>query len=73
MVKHKLVPEHELLSPEEAQKVLDKYNVGREQMPKIKLNDHGIKDLSANVGDVIRITREHDLIGNSIYYRVVVE
>ena len=73
MVEHKLVPKHELMSPEETQEVLDKYKVTRDQIPKIKLDDPGIKDLQVGVGDVIKITRENDYIGKSMYYRVVVE
>ena len=73
MVEHKLVPKHELLSPEESQKVLEEYNVAREQLPKITLNDPAIKELQASVGDIIKIIRINELIGKSIYYRVVVE
>lgn len=73
MVKHELVPEHELLGPEEAQKILDKYKITREQLPKILLIDPAIKHLEPKVGDVIRILRTSKFIGNSVYYRVVSE
>ena len=73
MIEHTLVPKHELLSPEEAQKVLDKYNVTKDKLPQILLGDPAVKHLKPGVGDVIRILRENEQIGRSIYYRVVVE
>lgn len=73
MIEHKLVPKHELLSPEESQTILEKYAVSRDQLPKITLNDPAIKHLEASVGDIIKIIRINELIGKSIYYRVVIE
>jgi DNA-directed RNA polymerase subunit H len=73
VIEHNLVPKHELLSPEEAQAILDKYHVTREQMPKILLDDPAIKDMQAKTGDIIKITRHSRHVGPSLYYRVVVE
>ena len=73
MVKHELVPEHELLGPEEAQKILDKYKITREQLPKILLIDPAINHLEPKVGDIIRILRQSKFVGDSVYYRVVSE
>lgn len=73
MIEHNLVPKHELLSPEEAQKILDKYNVTRAQMPLILTTDSAIAHLQAQVGDIIKIIRKSRQIGDSLYYRVVVE
>ncbi|MFH1056053.1 MAG: DNA-directed RNA polymerase subunit H [Candidatus Altiarchaeota archaeon] len=61
------------MSPEETQGVLDKYNVTRDKMPQIISADPAIKHLNAKVGDIIKIMRTNEYIGNSIYYRVVVE
>jgi DNA-directed RNA polymerase subunit H len=73
VIEHKLVPKHELLSPEEAQQILEKYNVSRDLMPKIPLTDPAIKHLEPKAGDLIKITRESKQIGKSLYFRVVVE
>lgn len=73
MVKHRLVPQHELLSPQEAQRILDKYKVSRDQMPKITVTDPAVRHLKVQVGDIIQITRESKEVGKSLYYRVVVE
>jgi DNA-directed RNA polymerase subunit H len=73
LVKHELAPEHELLGPEETQRILDNYKITREQLPKILLTDPAIKHLEPKVGDVIKILRESKFIGKSVYYRVVTE
>ncbi|MEM2918308.1 MAG: DNA-directed RNA polymerase subunit H [Candidatus Altiarchaeota archaeon] len=72
-MKNILVPKHEVLSAEEAERVLQNYNVTREEMPKIKIHDPGIKGLNAKVGDIIKITRNSPTAGEAIYYRVVIE
>ena len=70
-----LIPKHELLSPEEAERILAKYNVSRDEFPKIYLKDAAISifNLKPNVGDIIKITRDNAVTGKSHYYRVVVE
>jgi DNA-directed RNA polymerase subunit H len=73
VIEHNLVPKHELLSPEEGQKILEKYNVSRDQMPKILVDDPAIKDMQAKPSDIIKITRKSKYAGDSLYYRVVVE
>jgi DNA-directed RNA polymerase subunit H len=73
VIEHKLVPKHELLSPEEGAQVLEKYKVSRDQMPRILATDPAIKHLQAKVGDLIKITRNSKFVGKSTYYRVVVE
>ena len=73
MIQHNLIPKHELTSPEEAQEILDKYEVEREQLPKIFITDPAIEHLETKVGDIIKITRENKNIGKSQYYRVVIE
>jgi DNA-directed RNA polymerase subunit H len=73
VIEHNLVPKHELLSPEEGQKILEKYNVTREQMPKIMVDDPAIKHLQGKPGDIIKIIRKSKPIGDSLYYRVVSE
>ena len=71
MLEHRLVPKHELLSESEADKVLEKYGITGDEMPKIERKDPAIKHLDANEGDIIKITRENKITGKSHYYRVV--
>ncbi len=69
---HELVPKHEILSEEEVKDLLSKYNVTKNQLPKILDTDPAVKELNAKIGDVIKITRKSFTAGESVYYRVVV-
>jgi len=70
---HIYVPKHEVLSEEEAKKVLQKYNVKPEQLPYILSTDPVVIELKAKPGDIIKITRKSETAGESVYYRLVVE
>ncbi|MFH1404353.1 MAG: DNA-directed RNA polymerase subunit H [Candidatus Altiarchaeota archaeon] len=73
MIPNKLVPKHELLSDEEAEKVLEKYSITKLELPRIKLKDPALDGFGHKLGDVIRITRENAVTGTSYYYRVVID
>ncbi len=68
---HNLVPKHIKLDKEKADKLLQKYNVGKIQLPRISRKDPAIKGLDAKVGDIIKIVRNSPTAGKSAYYRVV--
>lgn len=70
---HELVPEHILLSKEEAQKLLNTYRVKPFQLPKIKDTDPAVKALNAKPGDIIKIIRKSPTAGVAEYYRYVVK
>lgn len=70
---HIYQPKHEILSKEEAEQVLKKFNVRTNQLPYIMSNDKGLEDLDVRPGDILRITRKSPTAGESIYYRYVVE
>ncbi len=72
MIEHELVPKHEILSTEDAEKILEKYNCTREQLPKILQDDPAIKDMNAQLGDILQISRRREVIGSSFYYRMVI-
>ena len=46
--------------------------VKKEDLPKIKANDPIVKEIKAKPGDIVRIIREDEKFGKSIYYRLVV-
>jgi DNA-directed RNA polymerase subunit H len=73
ILKHELIPEHEILSEEEAQAVLERYNISKGQLPKIRSKDPVVKKIKANVGDILKITRKSQTSGTSNIYRVVTE
>ncbi len=70
---HKLVPKHEILTPEEKEKLLAEYKVQPYQMPRIKASDPAVKAIGARPGDVVRIIRDSPTAGKFIAHRYVVE
>jgi DNA-directed RNA polymerase subunit H len=72
ILKHELVPEHEVMSKKDINAVLKEYNITKGQLPKIMSNDPVVKRIKAESGDVIRITRNSKTAGKSVFYRVVV-
>lgn len=69
---HELVPKHEVLSLEEATKVLRELGVRPEQLPWIRASDPVVKALGAKPGDIIKIVRESPTAGKVVAYRYVV-
>lgn len=69
---HRLVPKHTKLSEDEAQKVLEQFNISLRQLPKILKTDPAIKSIDANPGDIIKIERASPVVGKTGFYRVVV-
>lgn len=66
---HELIPQHKLLGKEEAEKILEQYKVGRQEIPKIRLKDAALAGMGAKLGGVVKVTR----LDGSDYYRLVVE
>lgn len=71
-MEHELVPKHELLTKEEALKVLRELGIHPEQLPWIRASDPVAKLLGAKPGDIIKIVRRSPTAGVSIAYRFVV-
>lgn len=72
IIQHVLVPEHTVLSDEEAKKVLEKFNISPAQLPAIKASDPIAKVLNAEAGKIIKVERKTQT-ENIVYYRIVVE
>jgi len=72
ITQHFLVPKHEILSEEEKNELLKRYGIQLYQLPYIAATDPIVKKLGAKIGDIIKITRESETAGRSVYYRVVV-
>jgi DNA-directed RNA polymerase subunit H len=70
---HELVPEHILLTEEEAKKVLEKYRISRAQLPKIKVSDPAAVEIGAKVGDIIKIIRKSPTAGEAVAFRLTIE
>ncbi len=72
-IQHNLVPEHNLVDEEELNRVLEEYDIRRTDMPKIKRRDPALRDLDAEVGDVVRIERDSRTTDTAVVYRLVIE
>ncbi len=72
ILSHEYVPEHRLLSVEEAVEVLRRLGVKPWQLPKMSVNDPIARMLGAKPGDLVEIKRKSPTGGEAIYYRLVV-
>jgi DNA-directed RNA polymerase subunit H len=70
---HRLVPRHEILTPEEGKRLLAEYKVQAYQLPQIKSSDPAVKAIGAKPGDILRIIRKSTTAGEHMAYRYVVE
>ena len=67
---HILQSKHVKLKKEEAEKLLDKLDISKAQLPKVLSSDPALPE-NCLVGDVIKIERK-DKNKINLYYRVVV-
>ncbi len=70
---HVYVPKHEIISKQEAEEIIKKYNCKPTELPLIFVTDPAILGLGVKPGDMIKITRKSSTSGESLYYRYVVE
>lgn len=74
ILKHKLVPEHVILSEQEKKEIIKKYAGGDPyKLPYILSMDPVAQAIGAKPGDVIKIIRKSSTAGAYIYYRLVVK
>ena len=66
---HELIPEHRLLSKDDAEKVLAEFRVSRLQIPKIRAKDTALLGMGAKAGQIVGVKR----LDGSLNYRLVVE
>lgn len=70
---HETVPEHILLTPEEAAGVLKAFGITAPKLPKIHVADPAAKEIGAKVGDIIKVVRKSTTARQSIFYRLVID
>ena len=69
---HKFVPQHLLLTKDETQKLLKKYNIEVTDLPQIFEKDPVAIAIGAKEGDIIKIVRDsHTTVKSVDYYRYV--
>jgi DNA-directed RNA polymerase subunit H len=73
LLDHESVPHHEIIGEDEVAKLLAKYAIDKEQLPKIRDDDPIVNEIGAKKGDIIKITRKSQTADESIYYRLVID
>jgi DNA-directed RNA polymerase subunit H len=73
VLKHDMVPDHEIMSEEEVSALLTTYNITTEQLPKVFHDDPAVKTIGAEADNVIRIIRTSHTAGRAESYRLVVK
>lgn len=73
VLSHVMVPDHQIMSVEEVDKLLSSYKITREQLPKIYHDDPSVKEVGAKINDVIRIVRISQTAGRAEAHRMVVK
>lgn len=69
---HDFVSKHELLTPEEKQKILEKYKMQPYQLPRINAYDPAIIAVGGKPGDIVRVIRKSQTAGKYVAYRYIV-
>ena len=73
IMKHMLVPYHEILSENEKKEVMKDFSITPDQLPKILNTDPVCISIGAQPGQIIRITRKSHTATKAVAYRLVVE
>lgn len=74
ILRHRLVPEHIILSEKEKKYVIEKYAGGDAyKLPYILSTDPVVQVIGAKPGDVIKVIRRSPTAGVYVYYRLVVK
>ena len=70
---HVLVPKHEVVPKEEAERIIKMYGGNKYLFPLISHEDPAVVELGAKPGDLIRIIRESPTGQKTVFYRVVIK
>ena len=68
---HMLVPKHEIMTEEEISEEFSDVDYDFVDLPKIRSDDPVVKAIGAEVGNVLRITRQSQTAGVFVTYRIV--
>ncbi|KAK1366040.1 DNA-directed RNA polymerase RPB5 subunit, eukaryote/virus [Heracleum sosnowskyi] len=71
VTKHKMMPKHRLLTNEEKEQLLKKYNVDEKQLPRIKVDDAIVRYYAFEKGHVLEVTSNSEITGSYVSYRCV--
>eukprot|EP00051_Salpingoeca_urceolata_P006964 m.92074 g.92074 ORF g.92074 m.92074 type:complete len:213 (+) comp15060_c0_seq2:308-946(+) len=71
IMEHSLVPTHKLLSAEEKEVLLKRYNLSESQVPRMQLSDPVARYFGLSRGQVMKIVRRSETAGRYVTYRIV--
>ena len=71
ITKHVFVPKHVILTMEEENEVLDKYQATKNKFPKMSIQDPVAKYYGMKSDQMVKILRNDSEVGLSISYRIV--
>jgi len=73
IMRHTLVPQHTIVSEEEAKELFKEYDLTTDQLPKILDTDSVAAFIEAKPGQIIKIVRKSHTAKRAVAYRFVVE
>jgi len=74
ILRHELIPKHVLMSKDEVDELLTKYQIKLVQLPRISVDDPVVNMLGGKLNDVVKIERRSETaVEKSYYYRFVVK
>ncbi|NLA39115.1 MAG: DNA-directed RNA polymerase subunit H [Methanomicrobiales archaeon] len=73
VLKHEMVPDHQIMSEEEVAELLATYQISLEQLPKIYHDDPAVRAIEGDIGDIVRIVRDSRTAGRAEAYRLVIK
>jgi len=77
VLEHQMVPEHYLLSVEEEKELLERLNITRDQLPKLRMSDPAVRILEriepdVREGRIVKIIRDSKTAGQAVVYRLLI-
>ena len=71
---HVLLFKHEKLDEKSVEELIKKYNISKNQLPKIFKKDPALSSIEEiKVGDVIKVTRPSNTAKLTLFYRAVID